>query len=437
MASNSLIEEKRMGGYIMNDINALAKSTLGKMLLILLVVTMLVAIDTPHVEAVSTTVKIAHAAHGEKGTTGCKPGDQTGNEVCVRSWDYNSNSSSGLHWNAVLRCNDQKVAARIAKIAVKACNNPHIGYDKGSVKERQSFYKALVAANWDPSKIATDVETSCSPFVCACINAAYKRQYIKTDHSCTTLYKTLKSLPEFTCFTTSEYCKSDKYLKTGDILITTGKHTAIVVEQRAKNTDPPSNSAKATTNNAKKKTNSNSKSPFKVGTTYKLATNLRLRTGPGTNYSIRNYTSLTSKEKKSALKQSGKAVLKTGTKVKCIGTSGNWIKISSGWICGKENNSYYITKATSAMQSKKTVKIKAGYNYRLTKALCVRKGPGKKYKIKKRSSLSASAKKYAMSGTKAKFKKGTVVTCLQKKGDWMRVPSGWICCKAGNVTLAN
>ena len=175
-------------------------------------------------------VKIAHAAHGEKGTSGCKAGDQTGKEVCVRTWTYSSKSSSGFHWNVVLRCNKPEVAEQIAKTAVAACNNPHVGYDKGTVASRQSFYKALVAANWDASKITTDVETSCSPFACACINGGFRSQYIKTDHSCTTLYKTLCKDPMFTCFTSAEYCKSYKYLMPGDILITTGHHCAIVVK---------------------------------------------------------------------------------------------------------------------------------------------------------------------------------------------------------------
>ena len=57
-------------------------------------------------------------------------------------------------------------------------------------------------------------------------------------------------------------------------------------------------------------------------------------------------------------------------------------------------------------------------------------------KTKKRSALTSNAKRYAKSGTKAMLKKNTVVTCLQIKGDWMKIPSGWMCCKAGNVSNA-
>jgi hypothetical protein len=36
------------------------------------------------------------------------------------------------------------------------------------------------------------------------------------------------------------------------------------------------------------------------------------------------------------------AVLKPGVKVKCLKVSGNWIKISGGWICCGEDGEYYI-----------------------------------------------------------------------------------------------
>jgi hypothetical protein len=36
------------------------------------------------------------------------------------------------------------------------------------------------------------------------------------------------------------------------------------------------------------------------------------------------------------------AVLKPGVKVKCLKVSGNWMKISGGWICCKENDEIYV-----------------------------------------------------------------------------------------------
>lgn len=82
-------------------------------------------------------------------------------------------------------------------------------------------------------------------------------------------------------------------------------------------------------------------SGYKVGSTYTLQTNLKVRTGPGTNYSWKKRSALTANAKKHA--QSGTyAVLKKGTKVTCQAISGNWMKIPSGYICIKQGNSVYI-----------------------------------------------------------------------------------------------
>lgn len=90
-----------------------------------------------------------------------------------------------------------------------------------------------------------------------------------------------------------------------------------------------------------KSPSSSSGSGYKVGTTYTLQVNLKVRTGPGTNYRQKKRSELTSNAKKFA--QSGTyAVLKKGTKVTCQGVSGNWIKIPSGYICAKQGKSVYV-----------------------------------------------------------------------------------------------
>lgn len=86
---------------------------------------------------------------------------------------------------------------------------------------------------------------------------------------------------------------------------------------------------------------SGSSSSYKVGQVYTLQTNLKVRTGPGTNYRQKKRSELTSNARQHA--QSGTyAVLKKGTRVTCQGVNGNWIKIPSGYICGKQGNSVYI-----------------------------------------------------------------------------------------------
>lgn len=82
---------------------------------------------------------------------------------------------------------------------------------------------------------------------------------------------------------------------------------------------------------------------YKAGKTYKLQQNMKVRTGAGTFYRQKNRTELTEDGKKNALDQK-KAVLKKGTEVTCLKVSknGRWIKIPSGWVCGKGKTKVYI-----------------------------------------------------------------------------------------------
>lgn len=84
-----------------------------------------------------------------------------------------------------------------------------------------------------------------------------------------------------------------------------------------------------------------SSSSYKVGSTYTLQNNMKVRTGPGTNYRQKKRSELTANAKKHA--QSGTyAVLKKGTRVTVQGVSGNWLKIPSGYVCARQGNSVYI-----------------------------------------------------------------------------------------------
>lgn len=84
-----------------------------------------------------------------------------------------------------------------------------------------------------------------------------------------------------------------------------------------------------------------SSSSYKVGSTYTLQNNMKVRTGPGTNYRQKKRSELTANAKQHA--QSGTyAVLKKGTRVTVQGVSGNWLKIPSGYVCARQGNSVYI-----------------------------------------------------------------------------------------------
>ena len=72
---------------------------------------------------------------------------------------------------------------------------------------------------------------------------------------------------------------------------------------------------------------------------------------------------------------------------------------------------------------------KVGKDYTLQANLKVRTGPGTGYRWKNRSELSKDGQKNAQNKAKAVLKKGTKVTCQGVQGSWMKIPSGWICCK--------
>lgn len=92
----------------------------------------------------------------------------------------------------------------------------------------------------------------------------------------------------------------------------------------------------------------------------------------------------------------------------------------------------YDAEPKKESSSKTTsVKYTVGKTYTLQDNMKVRTSGSTSARQLKRSELTADGKKNALSGTYAVLKKGTKVTCLQIKGDWMKIPSGWVCCKEG------
>lgn len=85
---------------------------------------------------------------------------------------------------------------------------------------------------------------------------------------------------------------------------------------------------------------------YKVGSTYTLQTNVKVRTGAGTNYAQKSVSQLTADGKKNATAKSGGAVLKKGTKVtvKAVkNVNGKiWLQIPSGWVAAFYDGDTYI-----------------------------------------------------------------------------------------------
>ena len=163
------------------------------------------------------SVVIGHASIDENGKARSgAAGDQTGKEVCTRSW-YNKN------WLCVIRPKKADVAEMIAAAMEAACANANIGYDQD---QRTTCYDRAKEVGFDLSKIATPCETDCSALVAVCVNAAGVKvsQHIWTGNEEAALIGT----GEFESLRASKYLTKADHLKRGDILLSSG-HTAVVL----------------------------------------------------------------------------------------------------------------------------------------------------------------------------------------------------------------
>lgn len=260
------------------------------------------------------SVRIGHASIDENGkATGGTAGDQTGKEVKISSWYDGS-------WDFVARAKDPAVAEAIAAAAEAGCNNPNIGYDQGG---RNTLMTQAKAVSFDLSKITNACECDCSSFVSVCVRAALGKDFYSGNAPTTSTLKTvLKNTGAFEILTDSKYLTSDKYLRRGDILDRSGKHTVIVLDD-GPNADKKAEAETETVKTAASPTveaTSELKLDYaasgpdksKAGT-YQVVSNigLKLRTGASTS----------------------KAIIETmpnGSKVRCYGYyTGDWLFVVS------------------------------------------------------------------------------------------------------------
>ena len=174
-------------------------------------------------------IRLAHASIDENGkVSGGAAGDQTGKEVCIRSW-YSK------PWNCVIRFKDPAMRQKVADCMIRAANNVRIGYDQ---MQRNSLLNYARNVGYDPYKVTTPCETDCSALVTlACIYAGVKEDaLVKGGNSATT--RTLKGLLVATgmveVLTGSEFTARPDNLQPGDILLAEGHHVAVAVKTYTK-----------------------------------------------------------------------------------------------------------------------------------------------------------------------------------------------------------
>ncbi len=164
---------------------------------------------------------ISNSGSDENGAySGGQAGDQTGKEWRMRDW-YNR------PWTCVLRYPDQKVALKLAQLAIDAALNDHIGYDQS---QNRTYLAQLKTVGWEPSRITANCEVDCSAGVCANVTAAGYLLGIKAlqNHAGTYTGNMRSALTKagFQLLMESKYLTSGDYLLPGDILLNDGHHTA-------------------------------------------------------------------------------------------------------------------------------------------------------------------------------------------------------------------
>lgn len=170
-------------------------------------------------------VKIGHASLDERGKiSGGAAGDQTGAEVCIRTW-YSK------PWGFVLRCKNSEKAEKMAFACEQGCANEKIGYNQA---RRNTLYTQARNVNYDLSKITTACECDCSSFMTVCALAAGIPITYSSNAPTTSTMKTIfMNTGEFDILTESKYLTGDACLRRGDILVKPGSHTAMVLENGA------------------------------------------------------------------------------------------------------------------------------------------------------------------------------------------------------------
>ena len=182
-----------------------------------------VELSATHAKYINSTGThyISNSGSDENGSySGGQAGDQTGKEWRMRDW-YDR------PWSCVLRYPDQKVALKIAQLAIDAALNDHIGYDQS---QNRTYLAQLKAVGWEPSKITTPCEADCSAGVCANVMAAGHLLGIKVLQNHTGTYtgnmRSALTKAGFQLLTDSKYLTSGDYLLPGDILLLDSHHTA-------------------------------------------------------------------------------------------------------------------------------------------------------------------------------------------------------------------
>ena len=163
------------------------------------------------------TIYMGHASIDENGNaSGGTAGDQTGKEVCKRTW-YSK------PWDYMAIYPDETIREAMADAVEDACGNDNIGYDQSG---RNTLNTKAKAVSYKLAKITEACECDCSSLMNVACVAAGIGSYGSNGWTTSTMKTQLKALG-FVIITASAYLTSSAYCVRGAIYVKASSHTAM------------------------------------------------------------------------------------------------------------------------------------------------------------------------------------------------------------------
>lgn len=169
------------------------------------------------------SVRIGHASISEKNTTNGSKGDQTGKEVCIRTWYSRPWDYMAVHPDAAVR-------EKHAEAIEAACANNNIGYGQN---DRNTLNTLAKAAGYDLSKVGKcNCDCSSLQNVAAVASGAPGAVYGNNGWTTATMKTALQKLG-YKIITDRTYLASASYCVRGAVYVKSSSHTVCGLDNGA------------------------------------------------------------------------------------------------------------------------------------------------------------------------------------------------------------
>lgn len=166
-------------------------------------------------------VLIGHASIDENGKIqGTTAGDQTGKEICTRSW-YNK------PWNVYLECLDDALAEKAATFMEQICADADFGYSRPN---RWKGYNSIINNGRKVAGAKGDFD--CSSLVLSCY--IFAGLSIAASGYTGNMKSILVGTGKFKAYTDSAHLTSDAYAKRGGIYLKESSHVVMALSNGSK-----------------------------------------------------------------------------------------------------------------------------------------------------------------------------------------------------------